>query len=296
MCNAIHIIAYHGNKDNVESRQKRLDNHNKQIDWWLNYDSELELRIVAMDFYDSEYWDNPRIKYIHRLDAPIPPADARNLLLAYFYDIGDTWGVFADSDAIMNLHPNFPHTHINICKILRDYPQNFNEVDLFWPHWDGRPGDGAFYDKYNNVDPNYCDVDWNNDLCFDRKFGSMKGTLFFLKNNSRKQMMDTSFFDGRVIPGEDDEFAISMAMNGYKTYILRNIMLKEFTAPSTHAGEQSSRKAEMNKGDVIIRSKWNLPDDRAKWYKHVKQNGYGMAKRLSISHKKSVTSNSLFDF
>ncbi len=95
--------------------------------------------------------------------------------------------------------------------------------------------------------------------------------------------MDESFNGtGQIIPGEDDEFAIAMALANYKTYILRNIMLKEFTAGSTHAGEQSTRKAEMLKGDDIIKLKHSLPNDRAKWYKTVKQNGFGMQKRVTI--------------
>ena len=288
MCNSIYIIAYHGS--DPETRQKRSDNHNKQIEWWLDYDDKINIRILAQDFLPDEYWDNPRVTYIDRLDNPIPPAGARNILLNHFYDSDDQWAVFGDSDAILNLHPNFSHTHINICDILRTFPENFADVDLFWPHWDGRPGDGAFYDKFNNVDPAYKSVDWNTELCFDRKFGSMKGTLFFLKNNDKRIMMDETFNgNGQLIPGEDDEFAVAMAMNNYKTYILRNIMLKEFTAGSTHAGEQSTRKAEMLKGDDIIKRKHNLPDDRAKWYKLVKQNGFGMSKRVTTPLNKTVT-------
>lgn len=287
MCNAIYIIAYHGS--DPETRQKRSDNHNKQIEWWLDYDNNIEIRILAQDFTEDEYWNNPRVKYIDRLDNPTPPASARNILLNHFYDTDEQWAVFADSDAILNLHPNFVHTHINICDILRSFPENFSDVDLFWPHWDGRPGDGAFYDKFNNVDPAYKSIDWDNELCFDRKFGSMKGTMFFLRNNEKRMMMDESFNGtGQLIPGEDDEFAVSMAMNNYKTYILRNIMLKEFTAGSTHAGEQSTRKAEMLKGDDIIKAKHGLPDDRAKWYKLVKQNGFGMSKRVTAPLNKTV--------
>ena len=287
MSNAIYIIAYHGS--DPETRQKRSDNHNKQIEWWLDYDDKINIRILAQDFLPDEYWDNPRVTYIDRLDNPIPPAGARNILLNHFYDSDDQWAVFGDSDAILNLHPNFSHTHINICDILRTFPENFADVDLFWPHWDGRPGDGAFYDKFNNVDSAYKSVDWNTELCFDRKFGSMKGTLFFLKNNDKRIMMDETFNgNGQLIPGEDDEFAVAMAMNNYKTYILRNIMLKEFTAGSTHAGEQSTRKAEMLKGDDIIKRKHNLPDDRAKWYKTVKKNGFGFQRRLTVPLNKKL--------
>ena len=295
MSNAIYIIAYHGN--DPETRQKRSDNHNKQIEWWLDYDDKIEIRILAQDFSENEYWDNDRVTYVDRLDSPTPPASARNILLNHFYDKDEEWAVFADSDAILNLHPNFVHTHINICDILRTFPDNFKDVDLFWPHWDGRPGDGAFYDKFNNVDPNYKSIDWNTELCFDRKFGSMKGTMFFLKNNDKRIMMDESFNGtGQIIPGEDDEFAIAMALANYKTYILRNIMLKEFTAGSTHAGEQSTRKAEMLKGDDIIKQKHNLPDERAKWYKTVKRNGFGMKKQVTVPLNKSKEVNNIFDW
>ena len=294
MCNSIYIIAYHGT--DPETRQIRSDNHNKQIEFWLDYDSEIVIRILAQDFVETEYWDNPRVEYIDRLDSPIPPASARNVLLNHFYDGDETWAIFADSDAILNLHPNFTHTHINICDILRKFPDNFKDVDLFWPHWDGRPGDGAFYDKFNCVDPAYKDIHWDTELCFDRKFGSMKGTMFFLKNNDKRIMMDESFNGtGQIIPGEDDEFAVAMAMNHYNTYILRNIMLKEFTAGSTHAGEQSTRKAQMLKGDDIIKAKYNLPDERAKWYKTVKQNGFGMQRRVTVPLNKDVE-ESLFSF
>jgi len=294
MCNSIYIIAYHGT--DPETRQIRSDNHNKQIEFWIDYDSEIIIRILAQDFLSNEYWDHPRVEYIDRLDSPIPPASARNVLLNHFYDGNEDWAIFADSDAILNLHPNFTHTHINICDILRKFPDNFKDVDLFWPHWDGRPGDGAFYDKFNNVDPAYKDIHWDTELCFDRKFGSMKGTMFFLKNNSKRIMMDETFNgDGKIIPGEDDEFAVAMAMNHYNTYILRNIMLKEFTAGSTHAGEQSTRKAQMLKGDAIIKAKHNLPDERAKWYKTVKQNGFGMQRRVTVPLNKDVE-ESLFSF
>ena len=85
MCNAIYIIAYHGSRDNVETRKKRSDNHNAQIDWWLNYDKQIEIRVLAMDFDESEFWDNSRVCYIDRLDAPTS-ASARNILFNHFYD------------------------------------------------------------------------------------------------------------------------------------------------------------------------------------------------------------------
>ena len=73
MCNAIYIIAYHGSRQNADVRQKRSDNHSAQIDWWLNYDDKIEIRILAMDFDEGEFWDNSRaVSYTH-LTLPTTP-------------------------------------------------------------------------------------------------------------------------------------------------------------------------------------------------------------------------------
>ena len=235
---AIHIIAYHGSRDNAETRNKRSVNHNKQVEWWLDYDKELEIRILAMDFDEVEYWNDPRVVYIDRLDNPIPPASARNVLFNYFYDTNEEWGIFADSDAILNMHPNFDHTHINIVDALRSNPGKFSDVTLFSPHNDQRPGDGAFYDKFNGVDKDYKDVDWNAEFVFDRKLTHMKGTMFFLRNNPERLMMDEYFNvhplgTKPILGGDDDEFIVSCVMANKGTYMLRDIMLTEMTAGST---------------------------------------------------------------
>ena len=311
MCNAIYIIAYHGS--DPETRQKRSDNHNKQIEWWLDYDSEIEIRILAQDFVEDEYWDNPRVKYIDRLANPTPPAAARNILLNHFYDTNEQWAVFADSDAILNLHPNFPHTHINICATLRDNPDSFGDIDLFCPHNDQRPGDGAFYSKFcpedndkmvdregNPLvrDKEYKGVDWDNDLVFDRKLTHMKGTLFFVKNNSERLLMDEYFNvhpEGTksILGGEDDEFMVRFVMSNKGTYMLRNIMLKEFTAGSTWSDTESRKSDEALRNDRIANN-YSLPDDRSKWTSYIKKNHTGYPRQLRINVNETDTFSNLF--
>ena len=65
-------------------------------------------------------------------DAPTPPASARNILFNHFYDTGNDGAIFADSDTVLNLH-HFPHTHVNICDILRTSRENW-DITLFSPH------------------------------------------------------------------------------------------------------------------------------------------------------------------
>lgn len=296
MSKAIYIIAYHGS-DPV-TRKKRSDNHNKQIEWWLDYDTEIEIRILAMDFTEDEYWNNSRVKYIDRLDDPTPPASARNILLNHFYDTNEQWAVFADSDAILNLHPNFSHTHINICATLRDNPDSFSDIDLFCPHNDQRPGDGAFYDKFNGVDKDYKGVDWDNDLVFDRKLTHMKGTLFFVKSNPERLLMDEHFNvhpEGTksILGGEDDEFMVRFVMANKGTYMLRNIMLKEMTAGSTWSDTGSRKSDEALRNDRIA-DNYNLPSDRSKWTKFIKKNHTGYPRQLRINTSKVDNFSSLF--
>lgn len=296
MSSAIYIIAYHGS--DPETRQKRSDNHNKQIEWWLDYDKEIEIRILAQDFTEDEYWDNPRVKYIDRLDSPTPPASARNILLNHFYDTNEQWAVFADSDAILNLHPNFTHTHINICATLRDNPDSFDDIDLFCPHNDQRPGDGAFYDKFNCVDKDYKGVDWDNDLVFDRKLTHMKGTLFFVKNNPERLLMDEYFNvhpEGTksILGGEDDEFMVRFVMANKGTYMLRNVMLKEMTAGSTWSDTGSRKSDEALRNDRIA-DNYDLPSDRSKWTKFIKKNHTGYPRQLRINTSKVDNFSSLF--
>ena len=299
MCNAVYIIAYHGSRQNVETRQKRSDNHSKQVEWWLNYDKQIEIRILAMDFDESEFWNDPRVYYIDRLDFPTPPASARNILFNHFYDTGDDWAIFADSDAILNHHPNFPHTHINICDILRNNPGKFEDITLFAPHNDQRPGDGAFYDKFQGVDPDYKNVDWNNDYVFDRKLTHMKGTLFFLKNNKERLMMDDYFNvhplgTKPILGGEDDEFIVSCVMANKGTYMLRNILLKEMTAGSTWSDTETRKDDEKMRDDYIAK-KHSLPQDKSKWTQFIKKERTGYPKQLRINLSKADSFADLFE-
>ena len=288
-----YIISYFGSHDNPEARSIRVENHRQQIAYWQEHCPEMQIQVLAQDYQADEYL--PGVEYVSH--KKVAPAKARNVLLENFYaDNTHEWALFMDNDAILKEHVEFPHTGINICNVLTQYPENFEGVDLFFPHWDGRPGDGAFKDKYNNLDKNYLNVKWNEELCFDRKFGSMKGTMFFLRKNDAKIMFkeEFDFVDEQLVVGEDDFFALECAMNGYGTYILRNIMLKEFTSPSTHAGAQNTRKAEMDKGDKIFSRIYGLPASRGQWYKYVgRRYGIYLDKRITRPYTKNYVVHTL---
>lgn len=292
-----HIISYFGSRDYPDARKVRVDNHRKQVEFWKEYYPDMEIKILAQDYDDEDYIDG--CSYITHDGELLTPGEARNILLKDFYnETGYEWALFMDNDAILKEHPEFPHTGMNICDILTKYPENFDGVDLFMPHWDGRPGDGAFKDKYNNIDPKYRYIDWDNQMCFDRKFASCKGTIFFVRRLDKNIYYNEEFkyIDGQLLAGEDDFFALEVAMNGYKTYMLRNIIMKEFTSPSTHAQSQDTRKVQMNKGDEIFRKAYNFPEGRAKWYANAgKQHGIYMDSRVVRPYNEKYEAPSLED-
>ena len=189
-----------------------------------------------MDFDEGEFWDNSRVRYIDILDGPTPPASARNKLLNHFYDT-EMNGLYLQivmRSLIIIIFLTLISTFVISFVIVLKNLQRLR----YSPHTMTKIRDGAFYEKFNGVDKDYKDVDWNTEFVFDRKLTHMKGTLFFLKNNKERLMMDEYFNvhplgTKSILGGEDDEFIVSCVMANKGTYMLRNILLKEMTAGST---------------------------------------------------------------
>lgn len=293
----VYIISFNGERGS-DVRQQRFEFHNDQVERWLAYSPQAEVNILAMEYDDTDFIHNPRVKYVDKLDTKLPIAEARNVLLNHFYDSNDEWAVFCDNDGYIHLHDKFPHTHIDMLSILETYPQNFEGIDLFFPHWAGRPGDGAFYDLYDNTKSNEEITDWNNELLFEWNYARMKGTVFFLRNHKERTQMSTKFnVQGATIPGEDDEFALHMTLQNKGVYILRNIQLGEFNVPSTHhEGAQNTRLLEMAKGDDITKQIHNIPFDRDKWKRWLKGTKHIAKKKyVKTPYTRAKVTNDLFE-
>jgi len=268
-----YIISYFGSKSEPTKRLSRLQNHNKQIEWWLNHDQDLDIIILSMEYDSTDYYIHPRVSYI---DSPrLNPASARNTLLKIFYDSDDIWALFMDNDSILKQHALWPHTHINFNKMLNQNPSSFKDITIIMPHSDIIPGDGAFTKKYNGTDSNYSNIDWNKQLCFDRMFLTLKGSLFYLQNKKQNIFMEDLFF-----PAEDHEFALHHYVKGYQTYRLRNIMLYEYASPSTWAKTKTDRVPLIQSSFNNMSSKYSLPE-RRKWLRHITKN-------LNIDHPKRL--------
>lgn len=258
-----YIISYFGSKENLLTRAKRYLNHNKQVKWWHEFDPNLKIVILAMDYDPHEYLDLDYVDYI--IHPVVRPAAARNVLLELFYNSQDPWALFLDNDVILNHHKDWPHTHFNINQFIRANPNSLKDITLFAPHFDRVPGDGAFTSKYNNTSEKYLDVKWNSELCFDRLFVSLAGAMFFYQNQGQKIYMDTDIF-----PAEDQEFCLNLYLQGYKTYKLRNIIMKEYNLASTWAKDRASRVQGQQIAYEFMSKKYNLPDKRHSWKSYTK--------------------------
>ena len=169
MCNSIYIIAYHGT--DPETRQIRSDNHNKQIEWWLDYDSKIVIRILAQDFVEVSFGI---ILVLNILIGLI--VLSRLLVPEMFYSIISMTqmkpGLYLQIQMLYLTYIQTLFIPNNICDILRSFPENFADVDLFWPHWDGRRAMGLSTISLIMLDK---DVDWSDELCFDSKTNTHEG-------------------------------------------------------------------------------------------------------------------------
>jgi hypothetical protein len=277
-----YIISYFGNRDKADTRHKRYLKHCEQVEWWQTQYPTMTFDIVAMDYDSTEYIDNANITYIN--NPVVHPSAARNILLKRFYnDNPDEWALFMDNDVIQYHHIDWPHTHIKMCDILEQYPNNFtqNNVDitLIQPSNPGRPGDGAFNAKYSNQDLHYAKADWQNNLYFDRTMYHLKGTMFWLRKHPECCLMDEEHYafdeQGKLIPMEDVDFCLNLTHNHRYSYICRNIMIYEWLIDSTwvEANDDANRSIENNKQYAVMSEKYNMPLDKSVWHKHFKRNG-----------------------
>ena len=261
-----YIISYFGNTEDANIRRA---NHRLQIEWWREHSPGIEFVILSQCYKPNDYIQADYITYIN--SPKVAPAAARNILLKQFYSSNEEWSMWMDDDAILNYHPAYPHTHLDLNHVLETYPNNFDvngqQITYITPHNANWPGDGGINKKYTNIEKNthdYRHVDWNTELLFTRLTANAKGTLFWLRNITQKILQDSEFFvfdEQGLMPMEDIDFMLQIQKQTRGAYCCRNVILKEYLQPSTWApvkSERNNRKAEVREYFI---EKYDLPTD-----------------------------------
>lgn len=210
------IISYMGEGETLQ--RKRLDCHNRQLDWLL--ERGLEIVVFDQGYKENWYRSDSHIAYGRYKGPVLRPGPARNPLLDDFYAREEeTWTVMADNDAVLldemdgraifDLLPGIAdniHLFSPVNGALRGYP------------WKAKPD---FYADF---------------LVFER-YVELKGSFWFL----RKPPEPLWFRD--IAAGEDGDFAFQVVMAGLGVFQCHNIALNEFAMQTSTLFDMERRKA-----------------------------------------------------
>jgi len=249
----MYVISWFGDD---EVRQKRIDYHNKQIDWAIK--NGLSVYVLAQGYTTRDYRED--VTYIeYSSEKLLLPAEARNYLLRHFYASDCDYAIIADNDSV--LHEGEQHCD------SRDFVSLFNtiplsslsEVDFFFPLNPAKiPFNKTFIENKDLYD---------NFLVFKRNVDS-KGSFCVVKNfqkhyNNPIFYDEVSFMteDRKIITHEDVDFGLNIIANGYGCYMLTNIVLKEY-ASSASTWANNERGEVMLHGKEIIKNKYNLVQNK----------------------------------
>ena len=248
----IYIISWFGNSD---IRDKRVEYHNKQIEWAKSHN--LDIFVLAQHYNKDEYRDD--VTYI---DFEYPagmnlliPGTARNVCLEHFYASDENFAIFADNDAVLYDGPQHCDGKDFVEKFNAVPLDYFSEVDLFVP--------------LNPRKMPFTKTITDNQQLFDNNFvfhrnPDAKGSLFCLKN-MRLHYNNPIYFDdafdnrdGTFTPMGDVDFGLNFLSQGYSSYMLHNIILKEFAVNLSTWTGRDERVHTFHLGRNIMTKKYGL--------------------------------------
>lgn len=284
----IYIISWFGNSD---VREKRVEYHNRQVDWAIGQGLDV---FVLPQYYNQEEFRSD-VTYINCVYPEgielFLPGEARNILLKHFYASDSNFAIFADNDAV--LYDGDQHCD------SRDFAAKFNaiplksleHVDLFVPLNPRKmPFSKTIEDNQSLFDDNFV---------FHRN-PDAKGSFLVVKNI--KKSYDTEIYydeafktpERKLIPLEDVDFGLNFMYHGYSSYMLHNIILKEYASLCSTWTATDDRVGEFPKGREIICKKYSLSmnDKGHIIYKQMYNRSKGQPK---LYVKKSTAVKSILD-
>ena len=289
----LYVISWFGRRIYPELIERRKKIHKTQIDWALA--QGLEPVVYAQEYAPEDYLEG--VTYI-KSETPNHPSIGRNILLKHFYQTSDDWAVFADNDAILYDDDTHADSHHFIAEFKKIDPKDIKYVAAITPI-DGRQTPFRATLETNG---------WQKNWILKRK-NNLKGSLFVMKNmkkafNEEIYFDETFGADGKFIPYEDLDFAITITKKNYGVYEMQNIILKEIGsnistwAKNDRITQFNEGAEDRNSGSEIgrlkILEKWgrlDLKDHGRKWSELCSNNT--REKSLNIS-KDGDDSNQFF--
>lgn len=216
--NTAYIISYLP-KDDL--RAKRLEIHNKQIDYWLS--KGLNVLVYAQGYEQQDFRED--VRYIVNSKTTIDrPGPARNVLLREFYESDEDFCLLLDNDIILYEGEKYCDSD-NIVQILKDIPlENLQGVDAFEPLNPTQTPFSAFFAEKSEI--------LSKNLFFKRR-PNISGQSLFIRNFKKmgeEPLFYSDWFDEKtkkIIMGEDVAFGLELTKRGKGVYSLMNAVRKD---------------------------------------------------------------------
>ena len=105
-------------------RTKRLQASRTQIEWLHKLLNNEKIIVVAQNYNDTDYLDDPLIEYI-KYDKGIGAGNARNVILERFYNSDKDWLFICDDDTILDNK----YSYQNFIYDIVNNPDKFDGID-----------------------------------------------------------------------------------------------------------------------------------------------------------------------
>ena len=271
MIDTIFIISWFGN-ENV--RDRRIEFHNKQLDWCLN--QKLNVVILPQKYNLGEYRTDSKITYLKEPPELLGPGQARNILFGEYWFSKLDYAIFADNDCIIDPNEgdgeNFiPHFNTNF--------KEYNDIDLIIPMDPHKCLKGGINcSDYNNRLKKFKDLyDYNHVF---NKTMQLKGSLFCLRNIKKAygfeyyhpKVYDEKQENTLILGGEDNDLGAWFWYHKLGVYHCHNILILEWASKcSTWTAKSKNRKILEEKQFTILQERFGLSRiSKTKPYKEVK--------------------------
>ena len=193
-----------------ERRQTRLECHKKQIKIIKNITPTTRIYIVAQNYREEDYIDDPQITYLSKYDIGIGAQQARNEMFKFLYESDYEYGIFSDDDAILVPTENTKRFY----KDVEEYVERFTSapVDVCYAR-------NLQYDPFKPGDilNKAVDQHW---MMYYNPFHWLCWAMIrnFKKAYGVEEYQDETI-DPTILNGYDDiDFGWSLVQKGYRSY------------------------------------------------------------------------------
>lgn len=215
----VFIVSYLGNDSDLI--QKRLEFHNKQLDWILSQDSNIQINVFDQNYKPEWRRAESNINYYRYSGPTLKQWQVRNQFYDDFYNSDLDLSIFMDNDTALYDHFDGP----KFFKFINEKQQDLvdNKVCCFIPIDPGRsPFNNYVGSKKKLYDSNYI-------------FNPVRlvRTAFYgllnLKKHFNKTVYFRDFSENLELGVSDDTFfSFDLMKNGLTAYKTYNFILKDF--------------------------------------------------------------------